>query len=133
MSDILKQANLVNRVNFDPTNAAHLESFKTFLRTGTWGELQFYPEIPYIEVPMTVMMKFALHTLDVKIETAAEKAERLSQNPRLVVGSTPEPTREERIAKANELMGTLLGEHGFHMAKITMPANPPAQVQKIAA
>lgn len=92
MSDILKQVTLVRREVFDPTNQEHLESFKLFLHTGAWGAVQFYPEVPHIEVPMTVLVKFAKHHLagiDVAVpdrnlvkfplsETRAQQAVRLA-------------------------------------------------------
>lgn len=49
----------MHRQHFDPKNPAHLESLKTFVETGNWGEVQFYCERPYTDVPMTVLMKFA--------------------------------------------------------------------------
>ncbi|MBT9138554.1 MAG: hypothetical protein DDT31_01120 [Syntrophomonadaceae bacterium] len=66
MSDILRRARPVNRVIFDPTNDSHIESFKTFLETGSWGDVQFYPEAPYIDVPATVMVRFSRHMLKIQ-------------------------------------------------------------------
>jgi len=51
------------RAIFDPTNPAHQASLKKFIETGNWGTVQFYPEFPFTDVPMTVLMKMAAHTL----------------------------------------------------------------------
>lgn len=67
----------VNRALFNPENAQHVDSLRTFLRTGNWGEFQFYCEAPYTDVPMTVLMSFAQHQLDVVRETTLERAQRL--------------------------------------------------------
>ena len=53
----------INRVNFDPRKKAHLDSVKKFLETGNWGDVQFYCEYPYTDVPMTVLTKFTAHKL----------------------------------------------------------------------
>jgi hypothetical protein len=107
VSDILRQARLVSREIFDPTNQEHMESFKTFLRTGNWGEVQFWPELPYIEVPMTVMMKYVLHTLQLKPETAAERATRIAAKPNLVTNAAVPAVPLER---SNELIRQLIEE-----------------------
>lgn len=49
----------VPRTEFDPTNGDHLASVRTFLATGNWGQIQFYPEAPYVSVPETVFRKLA--------------------------------------------------------------------------
>lgn len=77
MSEILNRGRSP-REYFEPTNKKHLESLKVFLRTGNWGTVQFYPELPYIEVPTSVLMKFALHTLKVQAETVAERSARIA-------------------------------------------------------
>lgn len=77
MSEILMRGR-TERVFFDPTNNEHLESFKLFLRTGNWGKVQFYPELPYLEVPATVQTKYALHSLGVKPETRVEYNARIA-------------------------------------------------------
>lgn len=111
MSDILNQARLVQREYFNPELDRHVESLRVFLATGNWGEVQFYPEVPFIEVPMTVMMKYLRHALNVQHETAAETSARLREKgvlpytPRVVVD------RAASIQKANELMQTLLQKH----------------------
>lgn len=66
----------VTRVSFDPTNPAHQASLDAFIRTGNWGEVHFYCEAPYSDVPMTVLMKHAEHVRGVKRETPAERAAR---------------------------------------------------------
>jgi hypothetical protein len=53
----------IKREVFDPNNIEHLKSYRTFLLTANWGEVQFYYEHPWVTVPETVMRKFALHTL----------------------------------------------------------------------
>lgn len=68
----------VNRVSFDPSLQSHLDSFDVFLRTGNWGDIQFYCEHPYTDVPMTVLMKFAMYEQSVQRETRAEQLERLA-------------------------------------------------------
>lgn len=55
-----------SREFFDPANPVHLASLKSFVNTGNWGEVQFYPELPYTNVPMTVFTKFAKHALEQK-------------------------------------------------------------------
>lgn len=77
MTDILKRARLVRREIFDPTNPVHIESFKVFLATNNWGDVQFYPEAPFTEAPATVMTKYARHSLGVQEESAAARAARL--------------------------------------------------------
>ena len=44
------------RTFFDPKNDDHVESLKTFVRTGNWGSASFFCEAPYTDVPMTVLM-----------------------------------------------------------------------------
>lgn len=105
MSDILRRARLINREIFDPTNAAHIESFKIFLRTGNWGDVQFYPEVPYTEAPATVMAKYSRHILDVEVETAVERSDRLAARGVLQFPTTE--TREQkdgRISTANAIV-----------------------------
>ena len=106
MTDILRRTRLVNRVIFDPANPAHVESFKTFLATNTWGDTQFYPEAPFTEAPATVMTKYARHVLNVVVETANERDERLVA--RNVLTSAPIVETKEayaaRLANANALI-----------------------------
>lgn len=63
---------------FDPKNATHLASLKQFVKTGNWGNVQFHAELPYVEVPMTVLMKYAAYTLKVVPETAAKRSTRIA-------------------------------------------------------
>lgn len=62
------------RTFFDPTNPSHVESLKLFVETGSWGNVHFYPEMPYTDVPMTVMTKFVSHQLGAVRLTAGQKA-----------------------------------------------------------
>lgn len=90
---------LVERQYFDPTNEEHLASMDCFLRTGNWGAVQFYPELPFIEVPATVLTKFACHQRGVALETDIERAGRLATKE-LVPAVAPE-TRIERRRRLN--------------------------------
>jgi len=49
----------ISRVVFDPGNTLHVQSLEKFLNTGSWGWLQFHIEGPYVDVPSTVLNKFA--------------------------------------------------------------------------
>ena len=77
LSTVLRRAS-VNRAFFDPTNKKHLESFDTFLKTGNWGSVQFFCEQPYTDVPMTVLMKFAMHKQKVQRESTLELTKRMA-------------------------------------------------------
>lgn len=46
---------------------------KHYMLTGNWLT-QFYPEAPYIDVPMTVFRKFAGHHLNVDVTEAQKEA-----------------------------------------------------------
>jgi len=61
-SQILRAA-MVRREEFDPKNKEHLKSYQKFLKSGNWGDVQFYCEFPYVTVPETVSRKFANHSL----------------------------------------------------------------------
>lgn len=61
-STILRRG-AVRREEFDPTNQEHLRSLECFVATGRWGDVQFFTEAPYIDVPMTVLMKFTMYQL----------------------------------------------------------------------
>lgn len=63
-SQTRKRAGLVRREMFDPLNKEHLTSYKNFLITGNWGVVQFFCESPYITVPETVHVKFALRHIE---------------------------------------------------------------------
>jgi hypothetical protein len=54
------------RVYFNPKNAAHLASLRSFIETGRWGEIQFDAEPPFVNVPEYVLRKYAAHLLKVK-------------------------------------------------------------------
>lgn len=119
MSDILRNARLVRREVFDPTNEAHSQSFKTFLATNNWGDIQFAAELPYTEAPATVMAKFAKHALNVQPETAEARVARLAS--RNMVTFPKAETREEaaaRMKRANDLMAAL-GSRG--LKEVTTP------------
>jgi len=66
------------RTFFDPSKQSHLDSFDVFLKTGNWGEVQFFCEAPFSDVPMTVLMKFAMYEQGVTRETPAETQLRFS-------------------------------------------------------
>ncbi len=105
MSDILNQARLIQREIFNPKLKRHVDSLKVFLRTGNWGAVQFYPEVPYIEVPMTVMVKYLRHSLKIDVETAAEMAARHTAAgviPYAAVNTVHD--RTAALARSNELM-----------------------------
>lgn len=70
-STILRRA-AINRQNFDPTNEQHLASLKLFIQTGNWGDVQFFCEFPFSDVPMTVLMKFAGMHLNAHRKTSEE-------------------------------------------------------------
>lgn len=106
LSSALRNGN-ISRVPFDPSLESHLESFRVFLRTGNWGDVQFYCEHPYTDVPMTVLMKHALYNEGITRETLAERSVRIAarpsmiQPPALVLSHAEE--REKRLAVLNEL------------------------------
>lgn len=74
----------VNRVVFNPEDQQHVDSLKAFLRTGNWGDFQFYCESPYTDVPMTVLMAFAQYELNVTRETTAERNARVAAKAALI-------------------------------------------------
>ena len=55
----------IARAHFDPSNAEHVASLEHYLATGSWLQ-QFFPEGPYIDVPMTVLRKFSAHMISMK-------------------------------------------------------------------
>lgn len=108
MSKILRRA-LVNRQTFDPENPQHIRSLKTFIATGNWGDVQFYVEAPYEDVPTTVLMRFASSMLNVERESEQDRTARFAQRGLLQVPPTPSRQaqlveREARLARANALM-----------------------------
>lgn len=108
MSDVLRRARLVRREFFDPTNPEHVESFKTFLRTNSWGDVQFWAEAPYTESPATVMTKFARHALNVQAETDVERAERMTARNISRADDVPVIDAAANLARANELFSNQL-------------------------
>ena len=57
------------RTLFDPTDASHLASMKSYIETGMWT-VQFFCEDPFIDVPMTVFRKYIGHKLGVLVTTS---------------------------------------------------------------
>ncbi len=53
------QDNQIRREHFDPSKKAHRESLDEFLKTGNWGKIHFFVEMPYATVPETVLRKMA--------------------------------------------------------------------------
>lgn len=104
MPNVLKKS-LVRREHFDPANVDHLASFDVYLRTGNWGDIQFFAEAPYTEVPITVLSKFALDRRNLKRETSDEYEQRMAKKTNLVPfvleRLTPEQARAKRMAELN--------------------------------
>lgn len=96
---------LIAREYFDPTNPAHLESLDVYLKTGNWGAVQFYAELPFVEVPVTVLTKFAMYERGVRAETQTERAGRLATKT-LVKEPAPETKiqRRKRLADASAMV-----------------------------
>jgi hypothetical protein len=95
---------LIQRERFDPKNDKHLESLEVFIRTGNWGTIQFFPELPYNEVPMTVLMKYAEHMSGVTRESSVERNDRLSEVPGLIrFAINTETPKEARLSRDAEL------------------------------
>jgi len=93
LSTLLRRQS-VNRTFFDASLQSHLDSLDVFLCTGNWGDVQFYCEHPYIDVPMTVLMKFAMYEQGVRRESGQERAERIAGRP----GVVATPTSEVKVA-----------------------------------
>lgn len=70
-SSVLRRAG-VNRQFFDPTDAKHIDSLRHFINTGNWGDVQFYCEFPFSDVPMTVLIKYTGYLLNARRQTAEE-------------------------------------------------------------
>ena len=96
LSSVLRKAS-VNRVSFDPQNEVHLESLQVFLRTGNWGAVQFYCEQPFTDVPMTVLMKYAMYQENTYRESTADRNARYATMN--LVSGAPEETREQQAAR----------------------------------
>jgi hypothetical protein len=59
----LQPMQFVKREIFNPTNTQHIDSLRKFITTGNWGDIQFFAEHPYTDVPSCVMRKFAQYQL----------------------------------------------------------------------
>lgn len=57
-SRILKDHQITREI-FNPSKRLHRESLDHFLRTGNWGNIQFFVEPPFATVPETVLRKMA--------------------------------------------------------------------------
>jgi hypothetical protein len=92
----------VNRQTFNPKSTAHVKSLEIFLRTGTWGDVSFFIEAPFTDVPTTVLTKFALSKLNVTPETAAERMARYAAKNVLVIDDMDDPVvnTPELVAQA---------------------------------
>lgn len=64
-SQILEAAR-IKRVFFDPKKKVHRDSLKRFIVLGTWGDVAFLPEHPYVDVPSTCLTKLARHYLKIE-------------------------------------------------------------------
>lgn len=97
------------RALFDPANEQHLESFKTFLATGNWGSIQFLCEAPYTDVPMTVLMKFAMYKQGVQRESEGDRRARFAAMPLVSpVGSESSADRKARLSETNKKLMALV-------------------------
>lgn len=103
---ILNEVSHVKREIFDPKNPKHITSLKHFLHTGNWGDVQFEAELPYIEVPMTVIMKYMRWALNVQVETMAQREARLGDKV-IRQQKTPKPYD---MQPANDLMADALSK-----------------------
>jgi hypothetical protein len=57
-------AHKLPRVKFDPSNIEHVRSYNNFVKTGAWGDIQFFSELPHLNVPTTVSNKFINYHLE---------------------------------------------------------------------
>lgn len=76
------------RVHFNPKNKAHVASLKTYLETGSWGDIKFVCEGSYLSVPDYVMRKYIAHQLkcrDVVLDGPIRKPEVVQEEPTAVV------------------------------------------------
>ena len=60
----LNSIKVIRREVFHVKNKEHLQSFKQYLETGTWGDVQFFAEGEHITVPETVMRKYSKSMLN---------------------------------------------------------------------
>lgn len=101
---------LVEREFFNPEDPRHLASLDVFLKTGNWGDIQFYPELPFIEVPVTVLTKFAMHARNVQPETVAEQTKRMSSKTLTPLKFESKEDRAARLARSNDLLKAAITE-----------------------
>lgn len=101
---------LVEREFFNPDDPRHLASLDVFLKTGNWGDIQFYPELPFIEVPITVLTKFAMHARVVAPESATEREERISKKTLTPLKFDSKEDRTTRLAYSNDLLKAAIVE-----------------------
>ena len=66
----------LTREFFNPTNPVHIASMKHYMETGSYT-VQFYPEDPFIDVPMTMFRKYAGHHLNLRVTTAQKRDAKL--------------------------------------------------------
>lgn len=91
------------RALFDPANEQHLKSFRAFLATGNWGDIQFLCEAPYTDVPMTVLMKFAMHEQCTQRESEGDRRARFATLPLVApVGPESFAARKARLEETNK-------------------------------
>lgn len=122
MSSSIFNAPIIHREHFDPTKEAHIKSMKYFIQTGNWGAVQFLPELPYIEVPMTVLMKFAEHMTNVKRESSAERGARIGSYPNVIQFTLDRLTpAQERMNRSAELVEI---NRAFFASRAAASANP---------
>jgi hypothetical protein len=101
---------LVERQTFNPEDPTHIDSLKTFLRTGNWGAVQFFAENPYTTVPTTVLMKHACHTLGIVIESDTERRRRLGEKELVQIKPNESPeAHAKRLQDALKLVQTIVG------------------------
>lgn len=98
-SDRLAQSSILrgvssHRVAFDPAKKSHCASLKSFLETGKWGDVMFYPEYPYTDVPTYVLAKFACHALKVQRKTSAAQLQFAESRARAIAAEDKADTHE---------------------------------------
>lgn len=99
---VLSRARPVIREMFDAANPLHVESLESYLRTGNWGDIQFWSELPYHDAPSTVLAKFARHQLGVKAESPIEREQRMAKIVR------PNAPEKPTMLESNELIALAL-------------------------
>jgi hypothetical protein len=95
----------VERVVYDPSNEAHNDSLDTYLVSGNWGKIQFFPELPFSEVPITVLTKYARYMRDVRAETKDERKKLMALRD-IVQAQEPEsaPEKAARLKRASDMI-----------------------------